>query len=71
MTPTTPRKTTKRRSTSSGRFRVANPRGHPKGRAYIKVGGQRFHEGDIFDVSSDRVDIDRLLETGKLVKDGR
>ena len=60
----------KRRSKStSGRFRVANYRGQPKGRSYLKVGGDKYREGDIFDVSSDKVDIDALLERGQIVRD--
>ena len=55
MPRTTPLKRTK---TTSGRFRVANPRGHPTGRTYIKHSGRTYKEGDVFDVSSDKTDID-------------
>ena len=60
---------TKRTKTTSGRFRVANPRKRPKGKDYLKNGGRTFWPGDVFDISSDKTDIDALLERGQIVRD--
>ena len=60
---------TRRKKSLSGRFRVANTRGQPKGRSYIKVGDKKFMEGDTFDVSHDVVDMDALLERGQIERD--
>ena len=64
-----PRSTTIRRTkTTSGRFRVANPRNRPKGKDYLKNGGRTFWPGDVYDISSDKTDIDALLERGQIVR---
>ena len=60
----------KRKKTTSGRFRVANPRQRPKGKDYLKIrGGRTYWPGELFDVSADRVDIDALLKRGQLVEE--
>ena len=64
-----PRSTPPRRTkTTSGRFRVANGRNRPKGKEYLKYGGRTYALGDVFDVSSDKVDIDALLERGQIAR---
>ena len=59
----------RRKKTTSGQFRVANPRKRPKGKDYLKVGTRKYWPGEVFDVSSDRVNIDDLLKRRVLVEE--
>ena len=50
----------RRRGKFSGRFRVINPRGIPKGRYIIRSGKRRYFEGNEYDGDS----VEHWLERG-------
>lgn len=55
----------------TGAYIVRNPRGIPQGRHILRVGDERWYEGDRFDPPA-KCDIKRLLRDGFIeeVKDG-
>ena len=55
----------KRAAPRTGHFIVANPRGIPAGRHILRVGDQRWYEGDVYDGPVD----ERLLRDGFLAGD--
>ena len=59
-------KPAKRRRTPGGaEFTVRNPRGIPKGRVILSIGGDKYREGDTFAPPGGLdADIDRLVDDG-------